>query len=145
MGKLISSLTKRNADKIVSIYEKGISQKRGCINMYDYLMGALICAKAEVSYSEIREAVKKRLNAREISQYKDTIILKSNDAVRKEIVKILPDLKNIMLQYPLNSSQKAAIKNLPHAKRFWPIRSPSLKLRKVNLEVPRAIWRLFQN
>ena len=57
-GKLISSLTKRNADKIVSIYEKGISQKRGCINMYDYLMGALICAKAEVSYSEIREAVK---------------------------------------------------------------------------------------
>ena len=117
-GKLISSLTKRNADKIVSIYEKSISQRRGCINMYDYLMGALICAKAEVSYSEIREAVKKRLNAREISQYKDTIILKSNDAVRKEILKVLPELKNIRLQCLHSSSQKAAIKKLPHAKKI---------------------------
>lgn len=129
-GKLISSLTKRNADKIVSIYEKGISQKRGCINMYDYLMGALICAKAEVSYSEIREAVKKRLNAREISQYKDTIILKSNDAVRKEIVKILPELKNIMLQYPLSSSQKAAIKNLPHAKKILADSQPVVEIKE---------------
>lgn len=129
-GKLISSLTKRNADKIVSIYEKSISQRRGCINMYDYLMGALICAKAEVSYSEIREAVKKRLNAREISQYKDTIILKSNDAVRKEIVKILPELKNIMLQYPLSSSQKAAIKNLPHAKRILADSQPVVEIKE---------------
>lgn len=129
-GKLISSLTKRNADKIVSIYEKGISQKRGCINMYDYLMGALICAKAEVSYSEIREAVKKRLNAREISQYKDTIILKSNDAVRKEIIKILPELKNIMLQYPLSSSQKAAIKNLPHAKKILADSQPVVEIKE---------------
>lgn len=129
-GKLISSLTKRNADKIVSIYEKGISQKRGCINMYDYLMGALICAKAEVSYSEIREAVKKRLNAREISQYKDTIILKSNDAVWKEIVKILPELKNIMLQYPISSSQKAAIKNLPHAKKILADSQPVVEIKE---------------
>ena len=129
-GKLISSLTKRNADKIVRIYEKGISQKRGCINMYDYLMGALICAKAEVSYSEIKEAVKKRLNAREISQYKDTIILKSNDAVRKEIVKILPDLKNTMLQYPLSSSQKAAIKNLPHAKKILADSQPVVEIKE---------------
>lgn len=129
-GKLISSLTKRNADKIVSIYEKGISQKRGCINMYDYLMGALICAKAEVSYSEIKEAVKKRLNAREISQYKDTIILKSNDAVRKEIIKILPELKNIMLQYPLSSSQKAAIKNLPHAKKILDDSQPVVEIKE---------------
>lgn len=129
-GKLISSLTKRNADKIVRIYEKDISQKRGCINMYDYLMGALICAKAEVSYSEIREAVKKRLNAREISQYKDTIILKSNDAVRKEIVKILPELKNIMLQYPLSSSQKAAIKNLPHAKKILDDSQPVVEIKE---------------
>lgn len=129
-GKLISSLTKRNADKIVSIYEKSISQRRGCINMYDYLMGALICAKAEVSYSEIKEAVKKRLNAREISQYKDTIILKSNDAVRKEIIKILPELKNIMLQYPLSSSQKAAIKNLPHAKKILADSQPVVEIKE---------------
>lgn len=129
-GKLISSLTKRNADKIVSIYEKSISQRRGCINMYDYLMGALICAKAEVSYSEIREAVKKRLNAREISQYKDTIILKSNDAVRKEILKVLPELKNIRLQCLHSSSQKAAIKNLPHAKKILADSQPVLEIKE---------------
>lgn len=130
MDKLTSPLFKRNADKIVSIYEKGISQKRGCINMYDYLMGALICAKAEVSYSEIREAVKKRLNAREISQYKDTIILKSNDAVRKEILKVLPELKNIRLQCLHSSSQKAAIKNLPHAKKILDDSQPLVEIKE---------------
>lgn len=130
MYKLTSPLFKRSADEIVRIYEEGISQRRGCINKYDYLMGALICAKAEVSYSEITKVLEKRLNTREISQCKDTIILKSNGAVRKEILKILPELKNIRLQYPLSGSQKAAIKNLPHAKKILDDSQPVVEIKE---------------
>ena len=130
MDKLTSPLFKRSADEIVRIYEKDISQRRGCINKYDYLMGALICAKAEVSYSEITKAVEKRLNAREISQCKDTIILKSNDAVRTEILKVLPELKNIRLQYLHSSSQKAAIKNLLHAKKILADSQPVVEIKE---------------